>query len=149
MKAGLVVLWILTVGATVTLFLENAMPSASAFLCLVLLVLVLAPLAFLLTLALFFPSMRKQRLALAAWLVGTAALLEAGYSTGQQAASARFYALQPILESQIQKNKGPHFFYQGEVGPNQRRYYVWCGDKMPPRFRVVISRAVGWYEVQE
>ncbi len=149
MKAGLVVLWILTVGATVTLYYDNVMPSASTFLCLVVLALVLARLAFLLTLVLFFPAMRTPRLAVAAWLVGTVALLEAGYSTGQQAASARFYAMQSVLESQIEKDKGPYFFFQGEVRPNQRRYYVWCGDKMPPRFRVVISRAVGWYEVQE
>jgi len=149
MKAWQLVLWILTAGITVCLYLDNAMPSASMFLCLVLLAWVLAPVAFLLTLALPFPAMRKYRLALAAWLVGTIALLEAGYTTGQQAAAARFYALQPVLESQIDKDKGPYFFFQGEARPNQRRYFVWCGDKMPPHFRVVISRAVGWYEVRE
>ncbi|MGC4043988.1 MAG: hypothetical protein QM758_09340 [Armatimonas sp.] len=149
MKAWQLVLWILTAGTTIVFYLDNAMPSASTFLCLVLLALILAPIAFLLTIAIPFPAMRGHRLTLGAWLIGTVVLLHAGYDLGQQSARERFYALQPVLESQIQKDKGPYFFYQGEVRPNQRCYYVWCGAKMPPRFRVVIPRAPGWYEVRE
>jgi hypothetical protein len=146
MKVWLTIGWVLTMGTALAGYLCGALPSPSTTLYLVLLLLVLAALWVGFFGALCLPNLRGQRLKIACWLVGTLALLDASRVTGLAAWNGQFERVRPALEKKL-AGRTEAYFFQGELLPEMRHYYVFRASDVPPNFHTVRRVAPRWFEV--
>jgi hypothetical protein len=146
MKVWLVIGWVLSVGTALAGYVCGALPSPSATLYLVLLLLALGVLWVRFFGALFARGARPQRLKIACWLVGTLALLDGSRVAGIAAWNGQFVRQRPDLEQKL-AGRTEAYFFQGEFLPEMRHYYVFRASDTPPEFARVRRIAPRWFEV--
>jgi hypothetical protein len=146
MRVWLAIGWVLTLATALAGYLCGALPSPGTTLYLVLLLLVLAALWVGFFAALFVLSARSQRLKIACWLVGTLALLDGSRVAGLAAWNGQFERVRPALEQKL-AGRTEAYFFQGELLPEMRHYYVFRSNDTPPNFHTVRRVAPRWFEV--